>query len=778
MKQTPLALGLLAVTSATCGAAPELLFSPSEIPALQKRLEEPRHAKVWESIRESAEAELDIDPATVDAAEGKPRIQTLAHAFGRRLTNWVQTLGFVYQMTGEERFGRKGAELLVAMVRKLPAEDPRAAKSFAGARGDLMRAFAIGLDWCGDQLTDEERDVVEKTGADYIRFLHREAGGRKPWWAPHHNFMGVAMGAAGALSLKLQGRFPEEAPGWTTICADHVETWFGEGFDADGAYYEGALYAHYGLTNAILFAHALKRQGKRDLLQHPHLRQTPKFFAMSMLPGEGVFDARNDSGYTDLSDPFMLRLAEEWHDGLARWVWDQAGRSLSPLSIIWANDIAPTPPEEPLAKHFKGRGLCVLRTGWSEQDVMFSVESGTFREVTHNQGDKGCFTLYGLGRRWAIDSGYGNNQKPQGRDQTVAHNGVLIDGKSQGLSGAGAGTDGQILAYDWDTVQGYVLCDMADAYRQNRKGRKSVPVTRALRHCFFVRPQDGVPAYAVTLDDFAVDDQPHTYDWLLHTSGANRIEVNEHGATIHPYNTTGTGYVSTPGETEGEGSCAMPFEIVKAGVYSVWGRVRAGGEMRPKSDSFFVTVDNGERITWHMGSKAAWNWARVGEGIHSEKRGFDLPPGKHVLRVATREREAQLDAVAIIPGDAMLLDHPRTILIEPEAGVIVPPMVVVPAPPAAKMPRLELVIAASSPTTRTQDYYDAHPRLTVSTNAVSPDFRAVLLPLPGGMPSPRVNFEKTPRGPRTTIIRWPGREDRIVWTPRTAEPPALTQTPK
>ena len=775
MRQTPLALGLLAVTSAACGAAPELLFFETEIPALRKRLVEPAHAKIWEVVQARAESHLGSDPTKVDEVKGNHKIQVLAHAYGRRLTDWTETLGFAFQMTGEERFGRKAAELLTAMARKLPVDDPRVSKSFAGARGDLMRGFAIGLDWCGEAMTEEERELVENTAADYIRFLLREAGNPKTWWVPHHNFMGVAMGAAGALSLKLQERFPDEAPGWTDVCAGYVEKWFGEGFDADGSYYEGALYGHYGLTNAVLFANALKRLGKRDVLQHPHLRQIPQFYAMSMLPGEAVFDARNDSNYGDFSDPFMLRLAAEWNDGLARWIWDRAGKTRSPLAIIWANDIRPTPPEGTLAKLFEGRGLCVFRTGWGESDVMFSVESGKYRAVTHNQGDKGCFTLYGLGSRWAIDSGYGNKREPQGRDQTVAHNGVLIDGKSQGLSGCGAGTDGRILAYDWNAVRGYVLCDMADAYRQNNKGWKSVPVTRALRHCFFIRPQGGFPAYAVILDDFAVDDQPHTYEWLLHTSSSNRIEPGARGATLRPSDASGTGYITTPAGTKDGGICELSFDVREAGIYSVWARVRAGGDMRAKSDSFFVTVDGGERIAWHMGSGTAWNWSRVAAGVPSETRSFELTPGRHILRFETRERQAHLDAIAVIPGDKLALDDPRAILMEAETGEITPPMVVVSAPPADQMPRLELVMAASAAIATRQDYYDGHPRLKVSVQAVSPDFAAVLLPLPDGMPTPEVAFADADDC-RTTTIRWPGREDRIVWKPRAPEQPTLTQT--
>ena len=93
---------------------------------------------------------------------------------------------------------------------------------------------------------------------------------------------------------------------------------------------------------------------------------------------------------------------------------------------LWENEVAPLDPMDAdvLSAYFPGRGLVVLRTGWDVSDVMFSIEAGPYYDVIHNQADKGRFTFYGLGGRWAIDSGYGNMgpSAPTGRDQTIAHN--------------------------------------------------------------------------------------------------------------------------------------------------------------------------------------------------------------------------------------------------------------------------------------------------------------------------------------------------------------------
>ena len=474
---------------ASCGvqasaATPGLVFTKADIPALQARVGAPPCDQVWQRILAHANAYCDpasaefAAPEKVDAMpDGEVRLVLLGHAFGRRLTGWLEALGFAYQLTGDRRFARQGVALLEAAARKLPVSDPRVAPGFAGARGDIMRALALGYDWLAEGMTADQQRLVQEVSAGYVRSILAEAESGQAWWVPNHNFVGVAAGAAGCLALNLQEAYPEEAGPWIRDCADLIWNWLDCAFDPQGAYAEGTLYGAYGLSNAVLFADALQRSGSPEaretplLLDHPNLRQVPAFYALSLLPGEDVFDARNDADYGGLTDPFMLRLAAAHRSGLARWLWGRCGSGDSPLGIVWHTDLAPADPVRagvPRVLHFTGRGLCVFRTGWERPGVMFSLEAGRYYPGTHNQGDKGHFTLYGLGARWAIDSGYGNNQLPEGRAQTVAHSCVLVDGQGQALSGAGLGTNGAIQAFEDHRRFGYALADCTEAYNRNQ----------------------------------------------------------------------------------------------------------------------------------------------------------------------------------------------------------------------------------------------------------------------------------------------------------------------
>lgn len=509
-------------------AHPALFFTPNDVPALRERaLASPRF---WAPMKAHADELVGpgrIAPESVaKLGDGKPG-PTRGTAIGRPLTRWLETLGFVYLITRDELYARAGVELLAAACRDLPPNAPPVGpKSFAGSRGDILRAMSVGYDWLYGAMTEVERAMAAEMMAAYVEDLLAEAERERTWWVPYHNFVGVAIGASGLAAIALRERFPDRTMNWTERCIASIEKWLNSGFDEQGAYLEGVLYSDYGLDNGVLFLDALKLAGGPDLFDNPRLCRVAHFYAMSLLPGERVYDARNDSGYVGLGRPPLLRLAAAANDGLAKWLWGHTARHLpvGPYGFLFTNKVkgvSPADSGEPWAEHFRGRGLVVFRTGWDTGDVMFSVECGPFYPTTHNQADKGHITLYGKGGRWAIDSGYGNDRVPGGRDQTVAHNCVLIDGLGQALSGAGAGTSGRIADYRAGEHVGYALADQTEAYRHNAQGKQGILLQRAHRHCFFVRPAESVPAYALIVDDILVDDVEHQYDWLLHTDERN-----------------------------------------------------------------------------------------------------------------------------------------------------------------------------------------------------------------------------------------------------------------
>ncbi|MGE5530922.1 MAG: heparinase II/III family protein, partial [Bacteroidota bacterium] len=494
-----------------------------------------------------------------------------------------------------------------------------------------------------------------------------------------------------------------------------------------------------------------------------------------------AFEARNDANYAGLDDPGMLKLAGALDSGLAIWLWQAAGGGDSPFRIVWSNNVAPQTPREahePLAEHFQGRGLCIWRTGWDTEDVMFSIEAGPYYPVTHNQADEGHFTLYGLGQRWAIDSGYGNNRLPGGRDSTMAHNCILIDGQGMAPSGAGAGTSGKIAAYDNDERLGYAAADATEAYNRNNLGQPGAMVQRARRYSLFVRPSSGMPAYAVVLDDIQKDDQPREYTWLMHLPDDMRVELRDDGAIIAPGSAAAQCFVHTPLDATGRGETSWTVELPQAGEYTLWGRVRAVGTELGKSDSFLVQVDDEKPVDWHMPTVASWTWGKVTTGPSQQPQTFRLAAGSHTIRIMTRETGAQLERMVMTSdpeGKPPFRTEAGNVVLLPEKAAIKPPMALVRTPADHTAPRLRLWLTAAVPVKFAVDGYDGHQRLKASATAVSPDFAAVLMPLPNGVPGPQVGIERDDGRVRIQV-QHPKRADDIAWPTHGDRRPVLTSS--
>ena len=789
-------------------ASPTLFFDPADLPALRERIKEPALAPVWQGILQTAENRCNpkhadyinpTDPFQV-GAKGKhvpdSRHQAIiVHSIGRKLDSGMESIGFVYQIAGREDLGRHAAAYLHAIATRYPATNETVAKGFAGGRGDVMRGLALGYDWVADLLPENERKEVAEVAKGYLELFCREFQDPKSWWYKIHNYNGVNGGAAGCLALALRNDYPDEYGKWLDEAVSIVERWLSTGFDEEGAYFEGVSYSGYGLSNTILLADALRRAGsKHDLYAHPTLRRLARFYAMSLLPGESVYDARNNSNYSGLSG-VPLALAGALDSGLYRWLWDRSGSDRTFQRIIWDNRVAPVDPVAagvPLAMHFRGRGLCVWRTGWEKDDVMFAIEAGPYHATTHNQADKGHFTLYGLGQRWATDTGYANEREPQGRGQAAAHSCVLIDGKGQARSGAGLGTDGEIRTFANNERFGYALADCTAAYQKNNRDMPGVGVEFARRHAFFVYPSGQAPAYAVVLDDIRKDDAPHDFSWQMMLSTDLAAEIDGGTAILAPGEASGNAYVDTPW-TDGDdavasvapgaqppGELAFDLRVETAGTYVVWARVRTEARERSKADSFFVRMDDGPKTDWHMPTTGTWQWGKVAAGVKRDPVSYDLQPGTHRLIFSRREPAAQIDCLLLTTEaetpPALSAARGNPLFREAESGRLTPPMRIVQLPPTPT--RLLVRIDAAAPVAlatdvrKTMDYHGpgAFPFLRADARAVNPRFAAVLLPLPENCPVPNVEFAPTADG-RTITVAWPDHTDTLLW------PDAPDQTP-
>jgi len=236
------------------------------------------------------------------------------------------------------------------------------------------------------------------------------------------------------------------------------------------------------------------------------------------------------------------------------WLWDQFGCDPShPLSIthpdyvpddfshiswllLWPDDKAPEarPPEAcryPLARHFRDRGVVSVRSGWSADDLHVTMIAGEPVRTAHRQGDQTQVTLYALGERFLIDTGY-RETDPQSGGQisgsaAEAHNLVLIDGEGQSSFVSADGWPmGHIESFAAGEDHAYAMGDAGEAYSSK------LVVRRAERHLHAVW-REGLSPYVIWADDVEADGMPHRYTLMLHTALGNRFEWGDDRIVIH-----------------------------------------------------------------------------------------------------------------------------------------------------------------------------------------------------------------------------------------------------
>jgi len=95
---------------------------------------------------------------------------------------------------------------------------------------------------------------------------------------------------------------------------------------------------------------------------------------------------------------------------------------------------------------------------------------------------------------------------------------------------------------------------------------------------------------------------------------------------------------------EPAGEADFEIEIEKSGDYVIWGRTLAPDE---NSNSFFVSVDEGQDEIWEVQTSDDWTWDLVNVAGSADRRIFGLSSGSHTLKIKGMEVGAKLDMTLV-----------------------------------------------------------------------------------------------------------------------------------
>lgn len=119
----------------------------------------------------------------------------------------------------------------------------------------------------------------------------------------------------------------------------------------------------------------------------------------------------------------------------------------------------------------------------------------------------------------------------------------------------------------------------------------------------------------------------------------------------------GGAYVdSPPAGAVGPGTLRLELDLAVTAEYALEGRVWGPTST---SDSFVVTIDDGEPFDWHISAaRSAWTWLPVTTGVGASATAVTvaLEAGRHIVTIAAREPGARIDQFRLSTPQASTQD--------------------------------------------------------------------------------------------------------------------------
>lgn len=427
-----------------------------------------------------------------------------------RLAGAVRDLGLAWQFTGDRKYARHAAAILLAYAEHYPSYPRHNIRGEDATGGGKVLAQTLdeavwlipltqGYDLVWDTLSPEERERIEKNvllpAAEVIRGHKMGVHNIQCWKNSAVGLVGFVTGAEELVREAVDD--PERG------FKRQIES----GVTADGLWYEGSMGYHQYTMQALWPLAEAARHAGMDLY-------SDRYRTMFLAPLRLALPDGNPPGFNDSFGGNVKSLANLYEIASVRWKSPEFGglvafasadgaRSSLQALLYGAEELpagrAAIPEESVLMRE---AGFAVLRarrgSGVDALAVRFGRHGGG-----HGHPDKPGIVLYGAGELLALDPGsiaYGVPLHREWYRTTVAHNTVSVDRQLQ------SNADGTLESWESTNDKSSLTATADRAY----------PGVRMRRSLSLVAREGG----SVAGDVFEVSsDTEHTYDWVLHVQG-------------------------------------------------------------------------------------------------------------------------------------------------------------------------------------------------------------------------------------------------------------------
>ena len=438
---------------------------------------------------------------------------------------------------------------------------------------------------------------------------HVTRRGQLPNWMPN-SIGGLAMTAV------MLRDFPQSRA-WVQACDDRIGGFFKDIFFlTDGTWWECSP-AHHVYVLRGLYPYALARH----LLGEPvwdreydglTIADTLEALAKTANPA-GEYPSVNDSYGNDApirsAHPELVEAATVMGRGDILYAWHAQPR-WPDIPAITRTEVTLVPPDYTSVNQ-QASGMAVMRDGWDPEDAWLLMDYGP-HGGGHGQYDKLSIIMFDDGHHWVPDAGCAPHysifpEQGSWHRQTISHNTVLVDGKSQ------QATEGRLLAWHSEEALDFV-CAEHDGYPTAEGPLILGPATE--ERTLTVRPREAVPLRLAQIElvgDGDVREVLAPEDAQLAGARLVEDEAAPGGAALE--------------FTEASGRATWTIPALPAGR-----SLRATGMGRDTShDSLWVELDGGRLGQVALGVGRYETLDGVGQGFVRHRRAIVHPRGEYFL---------------------------------------------------------------------------------------------------------------------------------------------------
>jgi hypothetical protein len=467
------------------------------------------------------------------------------------LADRARDLALMYQFTGDEAYAAAAKEILLAYAdvyltyeihdKEGRTGDQAGAGGRATAQGINEARWIIPLTWAYDLIFDqlseaEDAAIIEqllRPTADLLMLNNEGRHNHQAWYNSGVGVIGFALGDTEYI--------------WYALLKDDssLNYQLSASVTADGMWYEGSMHYQFYVLRALQPLMEVTHHAGFNVYENPQYKALFDFMITYADPGYEM-PTINDGRVVNLTDSDRATYYELAYRRLGDPhyvpVLMQSDRTDLNALLYGVPELSSGVSPGWQTQNYDSSDLVVLRSNEGEDSIQATVNYMGY-QGGHSHPDQLSIVLYGLGMPLAPDAGsikYRLLEQEGWFKQTIAHNGLVVDGASQERASAGQLT--QLVASD--AVQ------MATVFSDGVYPGVDLERTVLLNDTYLI-------------DMYSASSRSsHTYDWVYHNMGEfSTADADFQSVDTPPDDTNGYEYLTNVASAGFDGSWQAEWAV-------------------------------------------------------------------------------------------------------------------------------------------------------------------------------------------------------------------------